>query len=210
MIGERWTVLVIRELASGPKRYIDVLDGVPGMNTTLLAKRLRDLETDGIVRRRRLPPPAASTVYELTDAGVELAYAFVPLVRWGARHALGPREDDELFHVHWPLLVVQGTIEPETIEGLRATYEFHVDGSVAHMTFDDGRVTVHNGPSESPADVTLTADAEAFVGVGVGRLDAAAMIAAGRLSIEGAPPDVARFADVMGALGTGTRTRARR
>src|SRR3954447_8418989 len=85
VIGERWTPLVVRELAVGPRRYADLLDGLPGIGTSLLAARLRDLEADGLVRQRRLPPPAARNVYELTPDGWELAEALLPLARWGTK-----------------------------------------------------------------------------------------------------------------------------
>ena len=198
LIGERWTLLVIRELALGPKRYTDILDGLPGMNTTLLAQRLRDLEADGIVRRRTLPPPAASTVYELTENGVELAWALLPLVHWGARHVLGSRGADEAFNVEWPLLALSASIDAKRLRRVTAIYEFHVDGSVGHITIDRGRVHVDAGPAPSPPDVTLRSDVETFVGVGLGRLDAAEMAAAGKLSVEGAPEAVATFASIFG------------
>ena len=197
LIGERWTLLVFRELALGPKRYTDVLDGLPGINTTLLADRLRQLEADGIVGKRTLPPPAASTVYELTETGVELAWALLPLVRWGAQHALGPLADDEVWRVELPLLAMSAALDPKRIAKLTATYEFHVGGSVGHVTIDRGRVRVGAGPAESPPDVTLRADPETFVGVGVGRLSAADMIASGRMTIDGDPDALATFAAIV-------------
>jgi DNA-binding HxlR family transcriptional regulator len=199
LIGERWTLLVIRELAFGPKRYTDVLSGVPGMNTTLLAQRLRDLEADGLVARRTLPPPAASTVYELTDSGVELAWALLPLVHWGARHALGPRADDELFRVEWPLLALSASVDPGRITGVDATYEFRVGGSVGHVVIRDGRLRVGSGPA-TEADVTLTADAETFVAVGTGKLAAHDAVASGRMTVEGDPEAAAVFASIFSDL----------
>ena len=97
VLGERWTPLLLRELAIGPRRYADLLEGLPGVSPSLLTQRLRELEEDGIVQRSFLPPPAARAVYELTDDGVQLATSLVPLARWGARR-LGSRregEDDE-------------------------------------------------------------------------------------------------------------------
>jgi DNA-binding HxlR family transcriptional regulator len=199
LIGERWTLLLIRELAFGPKRYTDVLAGVPGMNTTLLAQRLRDLEADGIVAKRTLPPPAASTVYELTDVGIELAWALLPLVHWGARHALGPRADDELFRVEWPLLVVSASMDPDRIADVDATYEFRVGDSIGHVRIRSGRVRVGSGPADDP-DVTLTADAETFVAVGTGKLDAAEAVASGRMTVEGDPEAAAVFASIFSDL----------
>lgn len=88
-VGERWTLLVIRELITGPKRYTDLACGLPGIGTNVLAARLKELEASGVVERRKLPPPAASTVYELTEHGYELRSVLHELARWGAR-TLGP------------------------------------------------------------------------------------------------------------------------
>jgi DNA-binding HxlR family transcriptional regulator len=198
MVGERWTLLVIRELAAGPKRYTDVLAGVPGMNTTLLAQRLRDLTNDGIVRTRRLPPPSASTVYELTPDGLELVRALVPLVYWGARHALGPRKRGEVFHVWWPLLAVSANVDPLLLDGLDATFQFDVGGSVGHMVVRDGRIDVREGPFDGEPDATVTTDAETFVDVGTGRATPQDMIAAGRMTVTGDPAAMATLAALTG------------
>ncbi len=199
LIGERWTLLLIRELAFGPKRYSDVLAGVPGMNTTLLAQRLRDLEADGIVAKRTLPPPAASTVYELTEMGIELAWALLPLVGWGARYALGPRADDEYFRVEWPLLALSASMDPALIADVDATYEFRVGDSTGHVTIRAGRVRVGSGPAEAP-DVTLTTDAETFVAVGTGKLAAPEAVASGRLTVDGEAEAVAIFTSIFSDL----------
>jgi DNA-binding HxlR family transcriptional regulator len=95
-VGERWSLLVIRELVHGPLRYTDLIDRLEGCGTNILAARLRSLEEDGIVRRRKLPPPAASNVYELTDAGAELRPVLHALCNWGLRNLGPPRPDAEL------------------------------------------------------------------------------------------------------------------
>jgi DNA-binding HxlR family transcriptional regulator len=94
VIGERWTLLVVRELLLGPKRYKDLLDGLPGIGTNLLAQRLRELEENGLVRRRRLPAPAGVAVYELTEAGRALEDSVLALGRWGAAFLGVPRTTD--------------------------------------------------------------------------------------------------------------------
>src|ERR671929_1145575 len=94
--GDRWTLLIMRELAPGPRRFTDLIDGLPGISRRLLTERLRSLERDGIIARRDLPPPAARQVYELTDDGRELAAAMVPLIAWGARR-IGERKPGESF-----------------------------------------------------------------------------------------------------------------
>jgi DNA-binding HxlR family transcriptional regulator len=95
VLGERWTLLVVRELLHGPQRYTDLADHLPGIGTNILAARLKELESAGIVEKRRLPPPAASTVYELTESGRALRPVLHELARFGAR-MMGPPPDDAL------------------------------------------------------------------------------------------------------------------
>lgn len=89
LVGERWTLLVVRELMQGPKRYTDLAAELPGIGTNILAARLKELEAAGLVEKHRLPPPAASTVYELTAAGRNLRPVLHELARFGAR-LMGP------------------------------------------------------------------------------------------------------------------------
>lgn len=89
LVGERWTLLVVRELMSGPKRYTDLADHLHGIGTNILAARLKELEGAGLVARRKLPPPAASNVYELTEQGRALRPVLHELARFGAR-LMGP------------------------------------------------------------------------------------------------------------------------
>jgi DNA-binding HxlR family transcriptional regulator len=95
-VGERWSLLVIRELMHGPQRYTDLLEHLEGCGTNILTARLRSLEEDGIVKRRTLPPPAASKVYELTDAGRQLQPVLQALCNWGLRNLGPPAPDSEL------------------------------------------------------------------------------------------------------------------
>jgi DNA-binding HxlR family transcriptional regulator len=95
LVGERWSLLVVRELLDGPKRYTDLVAGLPKIGTNILAARLRDLEAGGLIEKRKLPPPAASTVYELTRYGQDLRPVIHELARWGVR-SLGPPPADAL------------------------------------------------------------------------------------------------------------------
>src|SRR5205807_8662112 len=97
VIGDRWALLVARELMQGPKRYTDLAEGLPGIGTNILAARLRELETAGVITKKTLPPPAASRVYELTEYGLELKPVMRELALWGARSLGPPTADDELF-----------------------------------------------------------------------------------------------------------------
>src|SRR3954447_23283874 len=92
LVGDRWALLVVRELILGPKRFTDLRDGLPGIGPNVLSQRLKELEDSGVLRRRTLPPPVGSTVYELTEWGRELDEVVIRLARWGARSPKMPRE----------------------------------------------------------------------------------------------------------------------
>jgi DNA-binding HxlR family transcriptional regulator len=133
IVGERWTLLIVREFMSGPKRYTDLADVLRGVGTTLLATRIRQLEQDGIVVRRTLPPPAASQVYELTPVGHELAQALVPLAIWGIRHQLGgTRLPGETYRAEWTLVFLAELIDAGPVS--RSTRDLPV--SVTVLFFD--------------------------------------------------------------------------
>src|SRR5258708_21493356 len=114
VVGDRWALLVIRELTKGPKRYTDLAEGLPGIGTNILAARLRDLEAAGGVTKKILPPPPASRVYELTDYGLELKPVMRELALWGAR-SLGPPTSADEFFPGWlvcPVDTILGPLAP--------------------------------------------------------------------------------------------------
>src|ERR687894_3181763 len=115
LVGERWALLVVRELVLGPKRFTDLRAGLPHVSPNVLAQRLRELEVAGVVRRRKLPPPAASRVYELTEWGLELEPAIIQLGRWGARSPSRPR--DAAIGVDSIVLALRTMFDPRVAEG---------------------------------------------------------------------------------------------
>ena len=182
-VGERWTLLVVRDLLLGPKRFTDLLDGLPGIGRNLLSARLRHLEAEGVVRRSVLPPPAASRVYELTEDGVELGLALAPLSRWGARR-LGRRRREELFRPVWIAMAMSAAADMEAARGVRETYQLEVDGDVFHVRVDDGRVQPFARPAEHP-DVVIRMDTDALVDILSGEQSPLDVLSAGRMAIEG-------------------------
>src|SRR5918912_4465730 len=112
LVGERWALLVVRDLILGPKRFTDLRRGLDGMGTSVLAARLKELERGGVIRRRTLPPPAASTVYELTDYGRALEGPLLALGRWGAT-SMGPRQDGQLLRSEWLGVALKAFFPPE-------------------------------------------------------------------------------------------------
>jgi DNA-binding HxlR family transcriptional regulator len=149
LVGERWALLVVLELMRGPKRYTDLTGGLPGIGTNILASRLRDLETHGIVAKRVLPPPAASRVYELTDYGRALRPVIRELALWGARSLGPPMEEDELFP-GWLENALATVLAPLAPPG---RFEFRVGDEVASLV--DGEA--ESGSVENP-DVVVEGD----------------------------------------------------
>src|SRR5947208_11498958 len=148
--GDRWTLLIVRELMPGPRRFTDLIDGLPGISRNLLTERLRALERDGIIARRELPPPAARQVYELSDDGRDLASAMAPLIAWGVRR-IGDRKPGESFRARWPAVAMAGLADIEAAKDVSETYQYLVGDSAFHFTIDDGSIEVNDGQAETPA-----------------------------------------------------------
>jgi DNA-binding HxlR family transcriptional regulator len=143
VVGERWALLIVRELLFGPRRFSDLRKALPNASTNLLTDRLRELETNGIVGRRRLSPPAGSTVYELTAWGAELAPVLDALGRWALRGVPHPSPTATLSATSI-LLFLCGSVRPD---GRRRwpTMHFELDDSVWTVWVDDGTLRVRSG-----------------------------------------------------------------
>jgi DNA-binding HxlR family transcriptional regulator len=191
VVGERWTPLLLRELALGPRRYADLQEGLPGVGTSLLAQRLKELEAEGLVEKRFLSPPAARWVYDLTDDGRDLAAALVPLARWGARR-MGERGKDELFRLEWFLLYLRSVADPSVCLGWHDTYEFHVDDEVFHVTADDGSIDARSGPAPHKPDLVIHTDLDTFVAIGGGQVAVDDPNVLERMQVEGDSAAAAR------------------
>jgi len=201
LVGERWALLVIRELFFGPRRFSDLEEGLPGISTSVLAERLTRLENERLLTRRTLPPPAASKVYELTDDGRELARALVPLAAWGVRIlAAHRRKRTEAFRPTWGLLFLRETFDASSARGVHDVYEFHVDDSVVSVIVDDGQMQVIEGESGRPVDVEIHVDATTFIEVGVGRLRGRDAIREGKLRLVGSEAAVRRYSRIIRPL----------
>jgi DNA-binding HxlR family transcriptional regulator len=158
LVGERWALLVVRELLLGPKRFTDLRAGLPGVSPNVLAQRLRKLEGAGVVRRRKLPPPAASRIYELTDWGEELEPVVISLGRWGARSPLRPR--DAALGVDSLVLSLRTMFDPRAAKGIKASYELRLGEDVFRAEVADDRFKISRGNAggaERP-DATIEAD----------------------------------------------------
>jgi DNA-binding HxlR family transcriptional regulator len=161
LVGERWGLLVIRELVVGPKRFTDLREGLPGIATNVLTQRLRQLEQDGVVARRRLPPPAASDVYELTDYGQELVPPLLALGRWGAR-TLGTRRPEQSIRSGWLAVALRAYYRPEAAADVVATIELDIEGAPFTFRLDRGDLAIEAGRN-GPADLTVAADPDTLL-----------------------------------------------
>jgi DNA-binding HxlR family transcriptional regulator len=160
LVGERWALLVVLELMRGPLRYTDLTDRLPGIGTNILASRLRDLESHGIVAKRTLPPPAASRVYELTDYGRALRPVIRELALWGARSLGPPMDEDELFP-GWLENAIGTVLAPLAPAG---RFEFRIGDEVASLI--DGEAQA--GSVEDP-DVVVEGDPQGIYDMFVDR-----------------------------------------
>lgn len=184
LIGERWTVLIIRELLTGPRRFGDFQQSLRGLGTGLLAARLKHLEQEGLVHKVTLPPPARTPAYALTQAGQELGPAVMELAKWGLKWALGDRREGEQFHPGWAVLSLRACFDAEAAAGVRALYEFRIDDEVFHARIDDGRIEAVHGPAQYP-DVVIATGAETFLEVCAGRIRLAEAVECGAATATG-------------------------
>lgn len=191
VVGERWTLLLVRELLLGPKRYGDLLAASPGIGTNLLADRLKEMEAQGLIERTTLPPPAGSTVYRLTGAGSELEPIVRALGRWGGRF-MDRREPDQHLSAGAYFIAIREWFRPQRAGGLRETYEFRVDGRAFEVRVSDGACATSEG-SANGAVAAFTMGVETLDRLLRGEVHAAEVIADGRVKLEGDASALARF-----------------
>jgi DNA-binding HxlR family transcriptional regulator len=153
LVGERWSLLIVRELLNGPKRYTDLAGALPGIGTNVLAARLKDLEGCGVIAKRKLPPPTPAQVYELTPYGAGLKPVVRELALWGVRSLGAPEDDDELAP-DWLVSALDTVFAPVAPDG---TMEFRIGDEVASLVDGEARP----GPADNP-DVVLEAGAGSF------------------------------------------------
>lgn len=176
VIGDRWSLLVVRELSSGPRRYSDLFADLPGISTDVLAARLKELEREGILTRRRVGPRAATAVYELTSAGAALRPVLDALSGWGATR-LGERRATDAVRAHWFALPLGRAVAEFVPEGVVTV---RIGETVFHYVVTETGLTHHDGPAEDP-DVELHLD-----------LAGATEVATGARSLEDAVREIHR------------------
>jgi DNA-binding HxlR family transcriptional regulator len=197
VVGERWSLLIVRDLLKGPRRYTDLAEGLPGIGTNILAGRLRDLEAAGIVAKRKLAPPASAvTVYELTEYGLDLEEAIQALARWGAR-TIGPPESEEELTPGWSVDALRALFNPFAAAGIGGTYVLRIADDVTTVRVEDGSlVEVHPGAAED-ADLVLETDFATFYELMVRTLAPEDALVAERVRIDGSPEELERLVSVL-------------
>ncbi len=191
VVGERWALLVVRELLLGPKRFTDLRAGLPHASSNILSERLRDLEQGGVIQRRKLPPPAASTVYELTEWGRELEPVVTKLGAWGARSPISP--DSQEIGPDSIVLALRSLFDPEVAGELDAAYELRIGEEAFHVEIASGEVNLGRGSAADPAAKIAVVDAPTFGAVLGGQLALDEAIASGVAQIEGSKQAAKRF-----------------
>jgi DNA-binding HxlR family transcriptional regulator len=155
LVGERWALLVVRELLLGPKRFTDLRAGLPHVGPDVLAQRLRDLEQSGLVRRGTLPPPAGSRIYELTERGRELEPVVIALGRFGSVAPFPPGEAG--IGVDAVVIALKSLFAPAAADGMAASYELRLGEQPFRLDVADGRIEIARGSAPAP-DATLETD----------------------------------------------------
>jgi len=196
VVGERWTLLVVRDLMAGPKRYTDLREGLPGIATDLLTARLRTLEGAGLVRRRSLPRPAPATVYELTERGWLLAPVVQGLARVGFAFLDEPA-DDEPVPPDRLVLALRASFRPDVAGDMDATYELHLGDETFVIAVRDGTLETARGTAPD-ADLVLRTDPVTLVRVLQDDVAADDAIATGKLRIDGDRSALGPFVAALG------------
>ncbi|SCY50256.1 winged helix-turn-helix transcriptional regulator [Microvirga guangxiensis] len=195
LVGERWALLVMRELMLGPKRFSDLRESLPGISANVLTQRLEGLEAAGVLTRRKLPPPAAAQVYELTEWGYESEPIFQALGRWAAR---SPHHDPTLpFSTASLILSLRTMFDAKRAEGLDARIGLRVNDAetfLAHLA--DGRIEIARGPVDD-ADLVFTGAPPVMAGAIYGDQPLEDLESAGVLKIEGDRALAKRFVSLF-------------
>ena len=168
VVGERWSLLIVRELLLGPRRFTDLERGLPGVGTSVLTTRLKELEQNGLVAKRTLPAPAASVVYELTADALGLARILAAMADWGMTLLDRPAADDQV-QGRWLVLgLAVTTKDAQSVPD--ATYELRIDDDILHIRALDGHLQPSQGPVPNP-DATITMSAGTLAAIAGGDLD---------------------------------------
>ena len=190
VVGERWALLIVRDLLFGPKRFTDLHAGLPQSSPNVLTQRLRELEDAGVVRRRRLPPPASANVYELTEWGAELEPILMGLQRWGA--ASPAFSQDVPVGCDAAMLALKNTFNEAAAGSVRIVAEVRFATDTFRLIVDDGTIDIGRGPAVRP-DVTIETDPQTLEEMAFSGLALDEAEALGKLRVTGERALLARL-----------------
>ncbi len=198
IIGERWTLLIVRELLEGPKRFTDLVDGLPGIGTNLLSHRLKEMESYDLIIRRRLPPPAASAVYELTGIGHSLEPVVSAIGHWGATVISKQRvsNDTKYFRAGWATLAMRYIYNEELAKQLNGSYEIRVGDEIMHVRIQDGEIDSRFGPADCPV-FSVSMDLDTYKSLLMMDTPVEELVENGKITIEGSVEEALRFYHVF-------------
>jgi DNA-binding HxlR family transcriptional regulator len=196
MVGERWSMLIIRNLFAGPQRFTDLRKGLPAIPTNILSARLKQFEEAGLATRRALPHPERAVVYELTDHGRDLEPALIALGRWGARTMTEPRPG-EVVTAESIAMSFRTAYRPEAAQKTAVGYEVRMGDFTLRLQVTDGVLAVGIGPHPAP-DLVV----ERLAGHPIRELMSGArtpddVLRDGSVRVEGDPALLHRFADLF-------------
>ncbi|WP_433872624.1 winged helix-turn-helix transcriptional regulator [Saccharopolyspora sp. CA-218241] len=196
VVGERWTLLILRELMIGPARFNELIDNLPGIGPNLLADRLRTLADQGVIEQTAVAGDGRGKLYRLTELGWGLRAPILALARWGLQFLA---EDDATGAVRaeWGFLAVQAMIADDRIPEADEVYEFRVGDQVFAVHVEGGSVSFSRGPADSP-DLVVTSDPDTFVRIGARMLAPFDAVVAGDIKIEGEPEVMHRCTGMLG------------
>ncbi len=194
LVGERWALLVVRELLLGPKRFTDLRAGIVHASPNVLAQRLRELERAGVVRRRKLPPPAGSRVYELTEWGKDLEPVVTALGRWGARSPALPREAGMSVDSH--VLAMRTLFDSGAAAGLDVALELRLGDQRFRARVSNGELELDRGFAER-ADAVIETDPETLAELLWQGRELCEALRSGQVRIEGDMQVLERYLDLF-------------
>lgn len=194
VIGERWSLLVVRDLLLGPKRFNELHAGLPGISPNVLTQRLRDLTEHGVVQRRDLPPPTRVRLYELTEWGRALEPSLLHLGRWGGQASTTP---DGPLGIDSLLLSIKAGFDPTRATELGGVYELHIDGDTYHAEVTADSVQISRATAPQPPDATVTTDLETLRAVCRRQITVAEAMDSGSLDLGGREHAKRRLIDFL-------------
>lgn len=194
LVGERWAMLIVRDLLVGPKRFTDLRRGLPRIPTNILTARLKELEQAGIVSRRLLPRPAGAVVYDLTAYGRDLEDVVLRLGRWGAR-SLGLPRPGEIVTPDAMVIALRAMFTPAAATGVRASFELRLGEVVLHARIEDGRLAAGAGPAADP-DLVIEAG-PGIRALFAGETSPADALRSGEVAVVGDPALLDTFAAIF-------------